>query len=590
MTAIHEYSIRTPFLPSHIQIACNGSYAALPYTKASVGVWSLQSLSSSPLQLEGHRKKITCLRFGYKHNPTLLCSAADDFIIVWNIEKGRSAIDTGQQIRGQVIKKGQGYVQYVSFSPSDNLVAACIDKEVIILDSGTERLDTTLEGHTARVNCAEFCPHYQSTVVSVSDDRTFKIWDISNSCLVYQSTIISASPFISLTMDLLNPQFAVGSSDGQLRVYDLTDGNGFRCLHQLDVAKILRKQREAKEQTVNIESPTTISSRPSWQIEQPSDDQSAAVYFDNSSEGSAVLGLHYALRPSGTRSHLSSPKVPAFLQTDDSLVQDLLEKAPMLLVATNNAMLQVNAHSFDVASFIDFQDPLPSESSIEETEKNISVSGSFAFAQAEDIRQVWCLAGSLFQKTVNILKIQHPSCVPTKDKKLTELFSENLHLGASNGRNEGMMDQSEDISSETDSEREITVLSSTPLKTNSLLKAELVPKVKETTPPKKGKLWPSAGTRRTSSTEDQPLTFKNKIKSSGYSDAPRMNMFSPQTNRLKGSASSKNAKSRSASRTIIKEYPMDAEYPTSVKVKLVVSEQPSPSTASRFQMMDKTWL
>lgn len=32
----------------------------------------------------------------------------------------------------------------------------------------------------------------------------------------------------------------------QVRVFDLTDGNGFRCLHQLDVNKLIVRERENK--------------------------------------------------------------------------------------------------------------------------------------------------------------------------------------------------------------------------------------------------------------------------------------------------------------------------------------------------------
>ncbi|XP_078000774.1 WD repeat-containing protein 27-like [Glandiceps talaboti] len=586
MAAIHEYSIRTPFLPSHLQIACNDTYLALPYTKATVGIWSMKSLPSSPLQLEGHRKQIKCMCFGKRHSPTVLCSAANDFIITWNVEKARSAVASGQQVRGQVISKGQGYVQYVNFSPDDNLVAACIDKEILILDSKSERIDTRLEGHTATVNCAEFCPHYDSTVVSISDDRTFKVWDISNSCLVYQSTIISASPFISLSMDMVNPQFAVGSCDGQMRIYDLTDGNGFRCLHQLDVAKILRRQREAKDQSVSSPDktgPTTISSRPSWQLEQSTDDQSAAMNVDELSEASeAVLGLYYALRPDDNGSRKTSGgRKPSFLQTDDSIVCDLLEKAPMLLVATPGCLIQINTHSYEVASYIDFQDPLPSESSIEETHKYISLSGSFSFAQTEDIRQVWCLVGSLFQKTVSLLKIQHPSCIPSRPKSITNQFAETLHIGE-DGTGDSVTSEKIQTTGE-DIETEITVLSSTPLLANSPLKSDLVPKTKETTPPKKGKLWPPAGAKKgVVNTDNQPLTFKSKVKSSGYTDPPRMNMFSPITNKSRSSAGSRHSKPNSANRTLIKEYPMDAEYPTNIKIKLSVAEQPTPINCISF--------
>ncbi len=33
----------------------------------------------------------------------------------------------------------------------------------------------------------------------------------------------------------------------QVRIFDLTDGNGFRCLHHVDVSRILDKIRDARE-------------------------------------------------------------------------------------------------------------------------------------------------------------------------------------------------------------------------------------------------------------------------------------------------------------------------------------------------------
>ena len=38
-----------------------------------------------------------------------------------------------------------------------------------------DRVQAILEGHTGPVNCAEFCPHYTSTIVTAGDDRTFKV-------------------------------------------------------------------------------------------------------------------------------------------------------------------------------------------------------------------------------------------------------------------------------------------------------------------------------------------------------------------------------------------------------------------------------
>jgi len=46
-----------------------------------------------------------------------------------------SSYVSGQQPRGQIIGQNLGHVQYLAFCPDDSLVAACVEKEVFILDS-----------------------------------------------------------------------------------------------------------------------------------------------------------------------------------------------------------------------------------------------------------------------------------------------------------------------------------------------------------------------------------------------------------------------------------------------------------------------
>ncbi|XP_033103711.1 WD repeat-containing protein 27-like, partial [Anneissia japonica] len=91
--AAHEWSMRTSSPPSHLQLTCNGTYVALPLGRTSVGVWSLQSISSKPLELIGHGKPICCLCLGSQPRPPLLVSSAQDYIIVWNIQKARDAYE-----------------------------------------------------------------------------------------------------------------------------------------------------------------------------------------------------------------------------------------------------------------------------------------------------------------------------------------------------------------------------------------------------------------------------------------------------------------------------------------------------------------
>lgn len=75
-----------------------------------------------------------------------------------------------------------------------------------------------------------------------------QVWNIADLSLVYQSTIITASPFLSMTMNLHMPQVAIGTADGIVRVFDLSDGKDFRCIHQINIGKIMDKYRISKEQ------------------------------------------------------------------------------------------------------------------------------------------------------------------------------------------------------------------------------------------------------------------------------------------------------------------------------------------------------
>lgn len=57
-----------------------------------------------------------------------------------------------------------------------------------------------------RWNCA-------SLAVQVSEDRTFKVWDLSAGSCIFQSHIISASPCTALAIDPLDLRCAIFTSD-----------------------------------------------------------------------------------------------------------------------------------------------------------------------------------------------------------------------------------------------------------------------------------------------------------------------------------------------------------------------------------------
>ncbi|KAJ8045396.1 WD repeat-containing protein 27 [Holothuria leucospilota] len=320
----HVKSLKTNFSSSLVQLSCNGVYIAAPVTKAVVGVWSLQALDSKPLELLAHKRAVSSVCFGKCHNPTSLCSAADDYVIIWNVEKARSQHENGQQIRGQIIGQRLGYIQYICFNYDDSLVALCIDRDVHVYNVKSQELHTLLEGHTAPVTCAEFCDHHGNTIVTASEDRTFKIWDLSSSILIYQSSIISAHPFLSLSVDAVQDCIALGSADGQLRVYDIRDGSGYKLLHQLDVDKMIQRYLEKRKEEPKVIGSSVISSRPSWQAQtqQTEEDQVDEASMD-SVPGGAVLSLWYhqgeALKNRGTNNNASG--VGGFLRPDEKHIE-----------------------------------------------------------------------------------------------------------------------------------------------------------------------------------------------------------------------------------------------------------------------------
>ena len=52
-----------------------------------LGFISFFIFAFQPLQLSGHSKIISTTCFGQKDRPLLLCTASEDFIYIWNIDK-----------------------------------------------------------------------------------------------------------------------------------------------------------------------------------------------------------------------------------------------------------------------------------------------------------------------------------------------------------------------------------------------------------------------------------------------------------------------------------------------------------------------
>ncbi|PVD27117.1 hypothetical protein C0Q70_12268 [Pomacea canaliculata] len=247
MSAIHTCSFPLHVNALRIEAAVWRSLVCQPLAKNTPAVWDITDVKAEPLSLIGHTKAVSALCFSHDE-PVLLCSAADDYVIVWNIRKCQHDFAKQLKVTGNVVVVRPGTTTYISFSLDAEHIALCVDSVVKIASVSKAKIVAELASHQAKVTAAEFCPHYIGTLVSISDDRTFKVWNVQDVSVLYHSQIITSSPLISISMNKAEPHVAVGSAGGVVKVFDLTDGNNFRQLFQLDIGKHLAKAHRTQNQ------------------------------------------------------------------------------------------------------------------------------------------------------------------------------------------------------------------------------------------------------------------------------------------------------------------------------------------------------
>ena len=140
----------------------------------------------------------------------------------------------------------------------------------------------------------------------------------------------------------------------------------------------------------------------------------------------------------------------------------------------------------------------------------------------------------------------------------------------------------------TEAVEELSMVAARPLTENSPLKAEFqtTSTASATNGNRTVQRGPAGGGRKKSDPMNQPLTFKNKVKSSGYTQAPRTTMFQPKTNsrsKSQDAANSRVAKGQSlAAKISSQEYPQDAGPPSELDRKLTTGSVPASVTRLKF--------
>ncbi|XP_078129687.1 WD repeat-containing protein 27 isoform X2 [Sander vitreus] len=473
---IEKLSLTCDRLLSHRQLACCQSYCGIPLDGMKMLIYTNMDIEHKPLLLTGHHGEISAMTFGKGSGPVLLCSASADYIIVWDIELCQKRTKEGKVAAGTVIGSLLGEVVYLSFCFSDERVAACSGATVYILSSKRHEVISTLTSHLGPLTSAEFCPWNKDILVTTSEDRSFKVWDLNTEAVCYQSFVLSASPLLSVFFLEENRHLITGSTDGQLWCFSLPDDHKCHLVTKMDLQK-MEKRHQMHRGTVSDQAGLAEQST-----------------VDEVETSKPVL-----------RMALCS----SFIDTSIEHKKD----NSWLFIGSSDGLYVVDLATSDLLKALYFKD-YPNLS--------ITMAGSWSISPGWDNSMVF-LVSSLFTPCVVLLDLR--LCDLERTWACGEGFS---------------------------------VFPSSPLLLESPLNAEFKKKKPEH-PKKKGGI------------KERPLVFHSKVKSSGYTSAPRSIMFSPKTN-IQKNPSSKTANKNTG--LLLRDYPADSAAPTIPHIHLSIVNKP----------------
>ncbi|XP_052606708.1 WD repeat-containing protein 27 isoform X13 [Peromyscus californicus insignis] len=255
-----RYLVESKKSTAHAPLACGSQHCAFPLDGNYLCVWSPRGTSHQLLTLEGHHQLITAVAFGNQVDPLQLCSASQDCIIMWNVDDCREKTLKGLTPRGTILGSLLQTVHCLRFSLDDRAVAVCAGNKISVMDvevrttpcggpkhtvGGTfqagfllkQSVLVELQGHQGSVTAVEFCPWQANILISVSEDRSFKVWDYCVGSLIYSSSILTGYPLLSLLIDEENRQLVTGSADGQLWIFSLMERHHYHCVAHVDLRK-----------------------------------------------------------------------------------------------------------------------------------------------------------------------------------------------------------------------------------------------------------------------------------------------------------------------------------------------------------------
>ena len=342
-------------------VSTNGTYLA--YTAGAgelvVNVVSVKSPTALPLRLlisetilpgSGHsRRGVTAVHIGtlpaHRGYDVLvekrLFAATRRRIYSWDIEDCYAAQERGATTECRALDIPTScLVSHLQTDGSLKWLAAASDSDVLVYDLHDECLVMRLECHSLQVNAMHFDARQASDhLITVSDDRTFKVWNLQRRELVYQSSIYGASPLTCLAVDPSFPRMAVGSIDGLVRFFDLCSPS-FQLIQSLDLPlAVKRKFGDPVDQDQGLLEPQVhvISGRTGG----------------GGGGADSVGGWKQDAIGMGC---ISSVSALYYIKTESKSEDDLLPISPKVIACTTQMLVMIDAYTYDILSIVPFSE------------------------------------------------------------------------------------------------------------------------------------------------------------------------------------------------------------------------------------------
>ena len=169
--------------------------------------------SEPNIKVQAHEYGASCIAFS-PFGSKVASGGGDGVVKLWNA-------DTGQEEK--TAKASYTSVTCLEFNMNGQLLAAGdMSSEITLLETkNTLHMKRKLQGHSDRVNNCKFTSTERNKLISVSSDRTLKIWDVSNG-KVLKSFAFSSAPH-AIDVSTNDNYFASGHKNGEIRLWSLTD-------------------------------------------------------------------------------------------------------------------------------------------------------------------------------------------------------------------------------------------------------------------------------------------------------------------------------------------------------------------------------